>query len=127
MIALASFSCGEGGGTGSQTNALSVDLAASYADVERCTGLAAASPSLQWENVRPCPTSGKRCCLAEAETFPCGEGTCGLEGAYVEASSTVLLPEGCADAFRHEAIHHLMFVNGRPDWRDHGALEFLCQ
>ena len=128
LLLPALLSCGEGGrSSGENVSALTPDLAAQFMSVESCARLEGPLPDVQWEEAKACPTSGRLCCLEGVADFLCGDHTCGMNGAYLDASALILLPEGCADAFRHEAVHHLLFVNGRPDWDDHAAPEFRCQ
>ena len=122
-----------GSGDESETSSdgsLPRNLAADYADVERCTNLEAFEPTLVYGEVRPCPTTGRMCCLEDVETFQCGLlnlSRCGASGYYEPGNHTIHLPQGCSAAFRHEAIHHLLYVNGRADWKNHSAPEFRCQ
>ena len=128
LLIPALLSCGEGGGTsGENVSALTPDLASQFSSVESCARLEGPLPEVQWDEAKACPTSGRLCCLEDVADFPCGDHTCGMNGAYLDTAALILLPEGCADAFRHEAVHHLLFVNGRPDWDDHAAPEFRCQ
>ncbi|MGH7805421.1 MAG: hypothetical protein ACREQJ_13815 [Candidatus Binatia bacterium] len=115
---------------GERTSSLPSDLAVEYAEVEQCTGLRAAEPDLVIEEVRPCPQSRRMCCIASVPNFQCGLlnlSTCGAAGYYDESTRSIHLPEGCLAAFRHESVHHLLSVNGRADWKSHGAVEFRCQ
>ena len=125
-----SESSDENDGAGTAEGGLPSEFSGEYADVERCTRLRGAEPNLVLEEPRPCPTSGRMCCLPSVENFECGLlglSRCGASGLYDPETRTIHLPDGCPGAFRHEAIHHLLFVNGRADWQNHGAIEFLCQ
>lgn len=126
LIALLAAGCGEGDSTGSDAAALTADQASSYAAVERCVGLRAPAPAVRLEETIACP-NGDACCLDSFGEFECDEGTCGVGGYYDQQEQTILLPDRCSRLFRHEAVHHVLFVNGRPDWNDHAAPEFRCE
>jgi hypothetical protein len=125
VTALLALACGEGDSTGSDVSALTADQTARYAEVERCTGLRAPAPAVRLEAAIACP-NGEMCCRESFGEFECDEGTCGMGGYYDPREQTILLPDRCSKLFRHEAVHHLLFVNDRPDWNDHAAPEFRC-
>lgn len=126
LIALLALACGEGDSSGSDVAALNADQAARYREVERCAGLRAAAPAVRLEETVACP-NGELCCLESFGEFDCNEEICGMGGYYDPREQTILLPDRCSRLFRHEAIHHVLFANGRPDWNDHAAPEFRCE
>jgi hypothetical protein len=125
LIAILALACGESATTGSDATGLTADQSARYAEVERCAGLRAPAPSVRLEETTACP-NGEMCCLESFGEVICDEGTCGIGGYYDQREQTILLPDRCSKLFRHEAVHHVLFANGRPDWNDHAAPEFRC-
>lgn len=87
-----------------------------YRLVERCARLQGALPMLARVVPQPCFTEPDRNCLPN-----------GLGGAYDWEHRTILLPDGNSHWFEHEALHHLLFVNGFTDWREHTHAIWKCQ
>ena len=93
-------------------------LWAQYEKVEECASIHADPPLLKWALAIECPEPqpvNQRCCLAGEESRPCRdrpERYCGRRGLYVVECKTIVLPEGCDAAFKHEVGHHLLYENG---------------
>ena len=90
--------------------------AAIFHDVEKCAGLTARLPRLARTEGAPCPWDpALRCVGADA---PFG-------GQYLPCEQTIVLPFGRHDVFRHEAVHHLKWINQGDI--SHDGPEWECQ
>ena len=120
LLAVILSACGGGGGGGPS-------FASRFADVEACTGLAAAMPAVRSDPAVDCPTSHRHCCLESVPFFECSAGICGANSLYEQNTATIVLPSGCSIGFEHESVHHLLFTTtGDPDAGHTSALFGAC-
>lgn len=78
----------------------------------------------------PQPSGNQRCCIAGEEQRPCRdrpERLCGRRGLYVHECKTVILPEGCDVAFRHEIGHHLLYQSGQDGGDENSPIIRQCE
>lgn len=91
-------------------------MAKRFRIVEQCARLGGPLPRLARVAPEPCATEPDRNCLPG-----------GLGGAYDHERRMVFLPQGNSRWLEHEAVHHLLYVNGDPRWREHDRPEWACE
>ena len=98
--------------------------------VKQCSGLDGPLPEgVVWHQTIPCPTSGRMTCVGDFPNRPCpwnADTECGASGFYVHRCEQIHLPDQYDAGFAHEVLHHLLYKNGRPDWKEHTAPEWKC-
>lgn len=136
LISIVAFLlAGCGSGSCPSASPMTPEELSAYEAVEECSRLAAAPPLVLWRAVKPCPTSGKPCCMDGGRNFQCGDAICGVRGQYLTDCATIELartdPNVCGSdepVLKHESLHHLLFENfgdadndhRRREWQDCG-------
>ena len=119
-------SCGGTGG-GVSGGPLPTALVLEYEQVEACTNMTAPQPNLSWDEMIPCPQTQTPCCLASYGCTNTPDGPYGAAGQYFVGTDEIMLPEGCTKAFKHEAIHYILWTRtGDPD-ANHTGPWWVCQ
>lgn len=105
-------------------------LEATWDETEQCTVLSAPPPKVVYSETVTCPRNGKPDCLGSVPFFACSDNpaqTCGAIGRFLPECNAIELPDRYAGGAAHEMIHYVLRANGRQDWANHAAPEFVCQ
>jgi hypothetical protein len=118
-------SCGGTGGVSGEP--LPTALVPEYEQVEACINMTAPQPNLSWDGMIPCQQRQMPCCLASYGYHHTPDGPYGAAGEYVAGTDVIVLPEDCNKAFKHEAIHYILWTRtGDPD-ANHTGPWWVCQ
>lgn len=97
-----------------------------YEAVEACLGVDVQNPKISFKRTVPCPTSGLVRCMANYPAFQCGDAMCGANASYSPTKGRINMADEYNVSVEHESVHHILFVTGDPDWRDHAHPAFAA-